>query len=68
MPRLRNLKAIRESRYLSQCELAARSGVSRPPVDRLENQQVEARFSTTRKPAEALGVEPGELVGKEGHG
>ncbi len=63
MPRLKNLKAVRESKLLSQAMLAARSGVSRPTINRLEQERVEARYVTIHKLAAALGVEPAALVG-----
>jgi transcriptional regulator with XRE-family HTH domain len=62
VPRLPNLKAIRESRFLTQEMLAARSRVSRPTIARLERGDEEARFTTMWKLAEALGVEPGDLT------
>jgi len=63
MPKLGRLKEIRESKYLSQRMLAQRSGVSRPTIARLEGGEEEPRYTTMWKLAEALGVEPGELVG-----
>ncbi len=65
MPTLGKLKAIRESRFLTQEMLAARSGVSRPSIARLERGDEEARYSTIWKLAEALGVEPHQLVDEE---
>ena len=64
MPVLRRLREIRESQYLSQEDLAGRSGVSRVSISKLEQGQVQARFVTTRKLASALDVDPDELVGK----
>jgi transcriptional regulator with XRE-family HTH domain len=64
LPVLRRLREIRESQYLSQENLAERSGVSRVSISKLEQGQVQARFVTTRKLATALGVDPDELVGK----
>ena len=65
MPKLGRLKAIRESRFLTQEMLAERSGVSRPNIARLERGDEEARFSTVWKLANALGVQPEELVAPE---
>jgi transcriptional regulator with XRE-family HTH domain len=62
--RLRALKQIREAQFLTQAELAERSGVSRPTIARIE-QDGGARFVTIRKLAEALGVTPNELVGAD---
>jgi transcriptional regulator with XRE-family HTH domain len=61
---LRALKELREARFLTQAELAERSGVSRPTIARIE-QEGGARFVTIRKLAEALGVTPNELVGMD---
>jgi predicted transcriptional regulator len=68
MPKLGRLREIRESKYLSQRMLAERSGVSRPTIARLEGGDEEARYSTMHKLADALGVEPGELVDRAGDG
>ncbi len=68
MPKLGRLREIRESKYLSQRMLAERSGVSRPTIARLEGGEEEARYTTLWKLAEALGVEPGELVGEQDGG
>ena len=62
VPKLGRLKAVRESRFMTQAMLAERSGISRPNIARLERGDEEARFTTIWKLAEALGVEPGELV------
>ena len=64
MPVLRRLREIRESQYLSQEDLAERSGVSRVSISKLEQGRIQARFVTTRKLASALDVDPDELVGK----
>ena len=63
MPKLGRLKEVRESKYLSQRMLARLSNVSRPTIARLERGDAEARYATMWKLAEALGVEPGNLVG-----
>jgi transcriptional regulator with XRE-family HTH domain len=68
MPMLTNLRRIRESRYLTQHDLAGLSGVSRPTIARLEAGDTEARFSTLRKLADALGVHPDDLVGETRQG
>ncbi len=64
VPRLPNLKTAREAKFLTQEMLARQSGVSRPSIARLERGDVDARFSTIWKLANALGVEPGELTGE----
>ncbi len=55
-------KRLREDQVLSQRELARMAGVTHATVWRLENGYKEARPQTIRKLAEALGVEPKELV------
>ena len=59
------LKRLREDRVLSQRELARMAGLAQGTVWRLENGFPEARPSTIRKLAEALGTEPRELVRSE---
>lgn len=65
LTRLPKLKEVRERRLLTQAELAQRSGVAETTINRLENARHEARFSTVRKLAEALGVEPEALMEPE---
>jgi transcriptional regulator with XRE-family HTH domain len=62
VPAVPNLKRLRESRFLTQEELAERSGISRPTIARLESAGDEARLKTIRKLAAALEVEPQELT------
>lgn len=62
---LRNLRAVRERRFLSQGDLADRAGLTRATVSRIELGRLQPRFSTVRRLAAALGVEPAELVGEE---
>ncbi len=58
-----NLKRLREARLLTQAELGALAGVDRDQVSRIERNKVDPRFSTIRKLAAALEVEPRELIG-----
>jgi transcriptional regulator with XRE-family HTH domain len=58
------LKELRERKLLTQAELGAAAGVSRDQVSRIERDEVDPRFSTIRKLARALGVDPSELTGK----
>ena len=60
------LRDLRKRRLLTQEQLAARSGVGIATIVRVERNQVEPRGSTIRKLAEALDVEPEELVKAEG--
>jgi transcriptional regulator with XRE-family HTH domain len=56
------LKELREERALSMRELASRSGVAHQTIYRLEHGQHNAHPRTVRHLAEALGVEPRELL------
>jgi transcriptional regulator with XRE-family HTH domain len=58
----RQLKALREEHLLTQDELAEAAGISRDQVSRIERNAVDPRFSTIRKLASALGIEPRELT------
>ncbi len=60
----RNLKRLREERLLTQAQLGEAAGVDRDQISRIERDKVEPRFSTIRKLAEALDIEPSELVKK----
>jgi transcriptional regulator with XRE-family HTH domain len=59
------LKELRRERVLSLRELEERSGVSYNTILRIEDGRQGAHPSTIRKLAEALGVQPSELI-KEG--
>ena len=56
------LRDLRKRALLTQEQLAERSGVAISTVIRIERNQVEPQGLTIRKLAEALGVEPQELV------
>lgn len=58
----RNLRRLREDRLLTQAELGDAAGVSRDQVSRIERDEVDPRFSTIRKLARALEVNPRELT------
>jgi transcriptional regulator with XRE-family HTH domain len=64
MPRVdgEKLRALREARFLSHRDLARRASVSPTTILNLEAERVEAQRRTIRKLAEALEVEPHELV------
>jgi transcriptional regulator with XRE-family HTH domain len=62
LPKLPRLKSVRLAKMLSQEELAEKAGLTRVAITRLERGDVDARFRTVRKLAEALGVEPTELT------
>ncbi len=57
-----NLKRLRERRLLTQAQLGVAAGVNRDQVSRIERDEVEPRFSTIRKLAKALEVDPRELI------
>ncbi|MDP9477435.1 MAG: helix-turn-helix domain-containing protein [Actinomycetota bacterium] len=67
MPRIdgEKLRQLREARFLSHRDLAKRASVSPTTVLNLEAGKVEAQRRTVRKLAEALGVDPSELVAGE---
>jgi transcriptional regulator with XRE-family HTH domain len=56
------LRQLRKQSLMTQEQLAERSGVAVSTIIRIERNQVEPHGSTIRKLAEALGVEPQELV------
>jgi transcriptional regulator with XRE-family HTH domain len=60
------LRELRKRRVLTLRELEEVSGVSYNTIWRLENGFTQARPSTIRKLASALGVEAEELAGWEG--
>ena len=64
MPRIdgEKLKALREARFLSHRELAKRASVSPTTVLNLEAGKAEPQRRTIRKLAQALEVDPAELV------
>lgn len=56
------LRELRRRRMLSLRELEQRSGVAFDNINKLENERRRAQPRTLRKLAEALGVEPLELM------
>jgi transcriptional regulator with XRE-family HTH domain len=57
------LKRLRERRFLSREELAEQVGSHRDHIGRLErNEVMNPRMTTIRKLAQALEVDPAELV------
>lgn len=61
-----NLRRIRENRALSRKDLADMSNTRESTIYRAETGQTRLRPSTIRKLAEALGVEPEDLVSRQG--
>jgi transcriptional regulator with XRE-family HTH domain len=62
------LRELRVERALSLRALGERSGVAYDTINKLELGQRPARLSTIRKLADALGVEPRELMKGENNG
>jgi predicted DNA-binding ribbon-helix-helix protein/DNA-binding Xre family transcriptional regulator len=58
----RNLRRLRVARGLSQTELAAKAGIARPHLSRLENRTYDTGLDTVSKLAAALGSEPLDLL------
>lgn len=68
MPSMKmRLRQERARKFISQADLAERSGVSKQTIIRLERPDFDGQpnWATIRKLAEALGVEPDALVVKE---
>ena len=59
------LKQLRESQFLTQRELAAKSGVGIATIVRIEKGGRRPNFRTIKRLAAALGVEPSELAKHE---
>ena len=60
------LRGLRTNRFLTREELAEMTGFHRDHIGRLERNEVEnSRLPTIRKLAEALGVNPHELIKPE---
>ncbi len=62
------LRRLRQERALSLRDLTRRSGVAYDTISKLETGKREAQPRTLRKLAEALGVEPKELMRGESDG
>jgi transcriptional regulator with XRE-family HTH domain len=58
------LKNLRIRRALTQQELAERAGISSNALNRIELNKAEPHMSTLRKLANALDVDPTELIGE----
>ena len=62
MPRIINIKDLRERKLLSQRELAKKAGISHVTILNIERGQSEVRFATVRALAAALEVPAEELL------
>jgi DNA-binding XRE family transcriptional regulator len=60
-----NLRRLRVARYLSQADLAAKAGVSKPTIARIEGGDYVPYPRTVRALAAALEIDPSELVSAE---
>ena len=58
----KRIQELREARGWAQVELAARAGISRPYLARLETGRQDPRVSILAKIAKALKVKLGDLV------
>ena len=58
----RNLRRIRHDENLTQEELAGRAGLSMRYIGAIERGDVSASVTVLGQIAEALGIEPGELL------
>jgi transcriptional regulator with XRE-family HTH domain len=56
------VRKLRVERFMSQAELSKAAGISPAHLGRIERNEHDPHLSTIRKIAEALGVEPSELV------
>lgn len=56
------LREVRERKLMTQTELADRAGLTLSTISRLENDLQRPRISTARVLAEALGVQPEDLI------
>jgi transcriptional regulator with XRE-family HTH domain len=56
------IRRLRDARALTQQELAARAGITVAALSRIERNNAEPRPTTRRKLAQALEVDPAELV------
>jgi len=59
------LKRLRLERTMTQRELAAKAGITHDAISMIEHGKRQGRPSTVRKLAEALGVEPREILRPE---
>ena len=56
-----SLKELRANKFISQLDLAKKSGVSINTICRLELGKEKPHFVTVRRLAKALGIEPGDI-------
>jgi transcriptional regulator with XRE-family HTH domain len=56
------IREERRRRLMTQDVLADTAGISQKQLSKIENDEVDPRFSTIRKIAQALDVEPSDLT------
>ena len=56
------VRITRRKRLMTQEGLAQTAGISQKALSKIENDEVEPRVSTLRKLADALGIEPADLL------
>jgi transcriptional regulator with XRE-family HTH domain len=61
----KSVRKLRINRFMSQAELSKAAGISPAHLGRIERNEHEPHFSTIKKLAKALGVEPSDLVDRE---
>ncbi len=61
----RSVRTKRVAQFWTQEQLAREAGITQKALSKIENNEVEPRFSTILRLAKALGVEPSELVDRE---
>ncbi len=61
----RNVRGQRVQSFMTQEQLARAAEISSRQLVRIESNEVEPHFSTIRKLAKALGVQPSELIDRE---
>ena len=61
----KRMRKLRRENALSQQDLTRMTGIAQATLSDLEGEKREARASTLRKLAEALGVQPKELMKEE---
>ncbi len=59
---MNRLKFIRENKLITQRELADSTKLTIATISMIENETVKPRFSTLKKLAKALDVDPKELI------
>ena len=59
------LKEIREAQFITQRELAEKSGVGVATIARIEKNKHQPTFRTIKRLAAALGVDPSKLAMRE---